>query len=77
MDAADDRSRDLNHDGVLNSNDRQEKDLNHDNAVDGTDQKLQAQQKVGQSIGWNNDGGSWKPPENSNSQQQKQGPKVG
>jgi len=39
VDSADDRSRDLNRDGVIDSVDRQEKDLNHDNVIDSTDRK--------------------------------------
>ena len=85
VDAADDRSRDLNRDGVLDADDRSVNDLNHDNAIDGTDQKLEGKQKlqptqkVGEAIGWSNDGGSWQPPENSNknSNALKRGPKVG
>jgi hypothetical protein len=76
VDAADDRSRDLNHDGVIDGNDRQERDLNHDNVIDGTDQELQARQNVGASMGWSNEGGSWKPLENDESQKRKQEPKV-
>lgn len=77
VDAADDRSRDLDHDGVIDSGDRLEKDLNDDNSIDGTDQKQPIRQSVGTALGWNKDGGSWKPPETNIAQQQKQGPKVG
>lgn len=72
VDSLDDRSRDLDRDGVIDNADRQEKDLNRDNKIDGADQTKQQVPKVGTVLGYTKDGDSWTPPEQNNKIQQQQ-----